>query len=183
VLDLQDGEPPWKSPLAFRELVDVPPADQVAVGPHRIDFSVVVDDLSVLPPAELARRALDAVARPALLAWRCARDPGGLARRIDPPQARWREARAIPGGQPSANWCCAILCGALATRALTAAAAARREIVLQLASQRFGTLGSDAHAAVAVAAAGAVAAAVAAPLDRALNRILSAGAVADLFAG
>jgi predicted transposase/invertase (TIGR01784 family) len=60
---LYHGAEPWSAPRAFEALFAIPDAARTALAPHLVQFTYLLDDLSVIPDAELRERSMTALGR------------------------------------------------------------------------------------------------------------------------
>jgi len=97
------GEGPCLVPTRFEELLDLDDQERAALAPHLVTFAAIVDDLTEQEPAELARRAMAAVAPLALVALQNARDDAEFVRQMALLANLLREAQSSKSGRPSVD--------------------------------------------------------------------------------
>jgi predicted transposase/invertase (TIGR01784 family) len=77
---LYHGHAGWSAPLAFEDLIDVPPSVRSALAPHLVRLAYLVDDLSEIPDEALRARAMTALGRLVELSFKHARTAPDLPR-------------------------------------------------------------------------------------------------------
>jgi predicted transposase/invertase (TIGR01784 family) len=97
------GEAAWSVPLRFEELLDLDEEQRAELAAHLVSFAAIVDDLTMQEPADVAARAMAAVARLALAALQTARDEAEFVRQIALLANLLREAQMGTSGQPSVD--------------------------------------------------------------------------------
>ncbi|MEZ4475245.1 MAG: Rpn family recombination-promoting nuclease/putative transposase [bacterium] len=95
---LYHGAEAWTAPLAFEELIDLPPDLEAPLRPFVPHFRCVLDDLSGITDAQLKARSLTALALLVLVCLRDARTVPDLVDRLAPWKQALRRAFEAPNG-------------------------------------------------------------------------------------